>query len=359
MTPVVAPAGRDRPGLDGFVVPPDREATRPPERRGVARDEVAMLVARPGRLEHLRFRDLGTQLAPGDLLVVNTSATLPAALDGRWRRGDVGVHLSMRYDDDAWVVELRRPDGSGPVLDARAGDRVALPGGATMLLQRPDGDAPRGVGDGVRLWQAHLSLPATGRSDWLSRHGRPIRYGYVTEDFPLEDYQTVFARHPGSAEMASAARPFTTRLVTDLVSRGIGIVPVTLHAGVSSLEAGEPPRPERYAVPRATADAVERTRRAGGRVVAVGTTVTRALESAVDRRGRVRPARGWTDLVLGPERPAVVVGGLVTGWHEPGASHLRLLEAVAGTDLVAAAYDAALAGDYLWHEFGDSCLLLP
>lgn len=357
MSVLVSPADSGPAPLDSFVLPHHREATRPPEHRGLARDEVALLVARPGVIDHERFRDLGAHLHPGDLLVVNTSATLPAALSGTWRGRDVGVHLSTHLDDDRWVVELRRADGRGPVLDARAGEVVDLPGGASLHLLLPDAAGPDR--QGVRLWQARLDVPSAGRSTWLGRYGRPIRYGYVPDAFPLEDYQTVFARHPGSAEMASAARPFTTRLVTDLVSRGIGVVPVTLHAGVSSPEASEPPRPERYAVPRVTADAVERTRRGGGRVVAVGTTVTRALESAVDRRGRVRPSRGWTDLVLGPERPAVVVGGLVTGWHEPGASHLRLLEAVAGSALVADAYAAALAGDYLWHEFGDSALFLP
>lgn len=340
-----------------FDLPPGREATRPPEQRGLARDEVALLVARPDRIDHARFRALGRYLHPGDLLVVNTSATLPAAITGAWRGQDVVVHLSTRLDDDTWVVELRRPDGAGPVLGAEVGDPVRLPEGALVTLLRPD--APGPAASQVRLWRARLAVPTAPRTAWMHRHGRPITYGYVAEQFPLEDYQTVFARHPGSAEMASAGRPFTARLVTDLVSRGIRIAPVTLHAGVSSLEAGEPPRPEPFDVPAATAGLVEQTRRSGGRVVAVGTTTTRALESAADRRGRVQATRGWTELVLGPDRPATVVGGLVTGWHESGASHLRLLEAVAGPSIVAAAYRAALHGPYLWHEFGDSCLLLP
>ena len=177
--------------------------------------------------------------------------------------------------------------------------------------------------------------------------------------FPLADYQTVFAREPGSAEMPSAGRPFTAELVTDLVTRGIGVAPITLHTGVSSQDPGEPPQPERYAVPEATARAVNMTRAAGGRVVAVGTTVTRALESAADGRGVIRGRAGWTDLVLGPARPARAVSGLVTGWHAPGASHLDLLAAVAGADLVDRAYQEAVRARYLWHEFGDSCLLLP
>src|SRR5205823_9431625 len=176
---------------------------------------------------------------------------------------------------------------------------------------------------------------------------------------PLAAYQSVFARSPGSAEMPSAGRPFTPELVTDLVVAGVVIAPITLHAGVASLEAGEPPLPERFTVPEPTAQLVNLTRAEGRRVVAVGTTCTRALESAADAGGTVRPRHGWTDLVLGTGHPARIVNGLVTGWHDPEASHLALLEAVAGKELVRAAYLEAEKAGYLWHEFGDSCLLLP
>ena len=190
-------------------------------------------------------------------------------------------------------------------------------------------------------------------------HGQPIRYGYVHGSFPLAAYQNVYATEPGSAEMASAGRPLTERLIVALVARGIPVLPVVLHTGVSSPELHEPPYPERYAVPEVTARLVTTTRRAGGRVVAVGTTVTRALETATDDDGVVRPRSGWTDLVLGPDRPARTVTGLLTGLHAPEASHLQLLEAVAGRALVDEAYRAAVAEHYLWHEFGDAMLFLP
>lgn len=206
---------------------------------------------------------------------------------------------------------------------------------------------------------ARPAPPPVRPLDWLARHGRPITYGYLRSRPPLTDYQTVFAREPGSAEMPSAGRPFTSPLVLRLALRGIPVVPITLHAGVSSPELHEPPLPERFDVPAGTAHLVEATRAAGGRIVAVGTTVTRALESAVDARGRVRPSRGWTSLVLGPDRPARVVTGLVSGLHAPEASHLLLLESVAGPELVQATYEQAVAQQYLWHEFGDSTLLLP
>ena len=343
-----------------FHIPPGAEASEPPEARGLARDEVRLLAATPRRLDHHAFRDLPELLSPGDLVVVNSSATVPAALRGTRHGGPVGVHLAMRLDDGSVVVELRRPDGRGPVRDAAADEQVDLADGARVRLVSPyDRRDPAPAGrEGTRLWRAELAVDGP-LGAYLDRHGRPITYAYVRGRWPLADYQTVFARDPGSAEMPSAGRPFSHRLVTRLVTAGVAVAPVTLHTGVSSLEPGERPQPEPFRVPPATASLVARTREAGGRVVAVGTTVTRSLESAAGRDGTVRARSGWTDLVLGPERPARVVDGLVTGWHAPESSHLHLLEAVAGADLVRAAYSEAVRAHYLWHEFGDSCLLLP
>ncbi len=334
-------------------------AIEPPEAHGVARDAVKLLVARPDGLTHARFADLGDHLRPSDLLVVNNSATLPAAVDGRRAGQPIAVHFSTARAEKAWVVELRpAADASGHLTDVRPGERVDLPGGAALVIVS---SYPAPEVDGARLWTARVILEGSEGAvgAYLARHGRPIRYSYVPRQWPLRYYQTVFARHPGSAEMPSAARPFSTELVTALVSAGIGIAPITLHAGVSSAEAGEPPAPELFEVPAATARMVNSARAAGGRVIAVGTTATRAVESAATATGVVRPAVGWTDLVLGPDRPRRVVDGLITGWHDAGASHLLLLEAVAGAELVAAAYRAAVARGYLWHEFGDSALLLP
>lgn len=351
-----------------FDLPPEREATAPPEHRGLARDGVRLLAAHSGAITHGRARDLPTRLRPGDLVVVNTSPTMPAALDGHLGPRPVGVHLSSRRPGTAttWELELRRPDGTGPVLDAPRGAVVGLTTGGTATLLAPADDARP---DEVRLWRARLDLP-TPTGAYLEAHGRPISYAHGGERLPLAAHQTVFADLPlrldgrddvangASAEMASAGRPFTPLLVTDLVRAGVTVAPVTLHAGVASLEVHEPPRPEPFRVPATTADLVRSTRARGGRVIAVGTTVTRALESAAGGDGAVRARQGWTDLVLGPRRPARVVDGLLTGWHAPRASHLLLLEAVVGHELVARAYRAALAGDYLWHEFGDWCLLL-
>jgi S-adenosylmethionine:tRNA ribosyltransferase-isomerase len=340
-----------------FTLPEELSAAEPPEARGLARDEVRLLVAEPGQIAHAQFRDLARFLEPGDLIVVNTSATVAAAVDGiRACHEPIVVHFSSPLDDGTWVIELREYDGSGPIRDAVVGETVGLPGGAGALLLAPYPQQDRYLGS--RLWRARISIE--GPIDaYLTWFGRPITYGYLRGRWPLSDYQTVFSRDPGSAEMPSAARPFTDALVTGLALRGITVAPITLHAGVSSLEAGEPPLPERFHIPEATARLVEHTRRNAGRVIAAGTTATRALETVTSEDGSITGGGGWTDLVLSADRPARVVNGLITGWHTPESSHLLLLEAVVGPDLVESAYAAALEEKYLWHEFGDSCLFLP
>ncbi|MFD3442694.1 S-adenosylmethionine:tRNA ribosyltransferase-isomerase [Streptomyces sp. NPDC058685] len=343
--------------LDTLRVPEDLSARVPAEVRGSGRDDVRLMVSRGTRVTHHAFRDLPGLLRAGDVLVVNTSATLPAAVNGRLAGEAVVVHFSTRGDDGRWAVELRAPDGGGSTLPRAggpAGARVKLPGGDHLVLEEPL--AP----GGVRLWWASASVTVPGL---LRRHGRPIRYSYTAGDQPLAAYRTVFALlspdGTGSAEMPSAARPFTPRLVAELVSRGVQLAPLTLHTGVASAEAHEPPYPERFEVPAATAWLVNAARAGGGRILAVGTTAVRALESATDPDGVVRAASGWTDLVVTPERGVRAVDGLLTGLHEPEASHLLMLEAIAGRAALGRAYGEALERRYLWHEFGDIHLLLP
>ena len=349
-----SPRGAPRSPLR-FVVPAALEASLPPEQRGIARDGVRLLVACPHGLSHRRFRDLPDLLDPGDLVVVNTSATLPAALRGHRGNGRPAlVHVSGWLDASRWIVEVRREDNRGPDASAVSGEVLQLPGAVSITLQTPHPDEARAH---PRLWVAAVT-PATELIGYLCAHGRPIAYGHLAVDLPLEAHQTVYADAPGSAEMPSAGRPFTAELLVRLMAAGISVAPLTLHAGVSSPELHEPPAPERYAVPASTARLVAATRSAGRRVVAVGTTVVRALET-VAVHDEVRGGEGWTELVLGPDRPAQVVDGLVTGLHLPESSHLELLEAVAGEQLVEAAYSSAVTHGYLWHEFGDSMLFLP
>lgn len=331
-------------------------APRPAEWRGLARDQVRLLVGTPRGISHARFEDLPRHLRAGDVLVVNNSSTVAGEIDAELDGSPIVLHVAAELDDGDRVVELRSaPDAARSVLDAGVGDVVRV-GDVSVTLRSPwpTDEASSPTGRGNRLWQAHVHGDLRGA---LERDGRPIAYGYLDRRYPLAAYQTVFGSRPGSAEMASAGRPFTERLVTSLVSRGITFVPVTLHTGFSSQEAGEAPGPEWFEVPEASARLVNAARAGGGRVVAVGTTATRAIESAVCD-GVVVPASGWTHRVITPAAPPAVVDGLITGWHDPHASHLLLVEAVAGRALTQAAYDEAVAHGYLWHEFGDSALLL-
>lgn len=337
-----------------FALDPDHEAHEPPEARGLRRDGVRLLVS-PGAADPVdsRFAALGSHLRPGDLLVVNTSATVPAAVDGRLPDGEpVVVHLAGELPGGVGLVEVRQPDGTGattPRWLAAAVEIELLPGGRVTLLARFSGSA--------RLWIAAFALSAPV-GEYTVAHGRPIRYRHVPREWPLGYYQTIFGREPGSAEMPSAARPFTPEVVTDLVARGISITPLLLHTGVSSLEGGEQPYPEQYRVPGTTAGALNDARRRGGRVIAVGTTVVRALATVTDEHGVVHPGRGWTDVVVTPAAPVRSIDGLLTGWHEAESSHLQMLEALAGRDPLRRAYGSALALGYRWHEFGDSHLIL-
>ncbi|MGW9597562.1 S-adenosylmethionine:tRNA ribosyltransferase-isomerase [Streptomyces chartreusis] len=365
-------------------VPEELSARVPAEQRGpgLGRDAVRLLVSRGTAVSHHAFRELPRLLRAGDLLVVNTSETLAAAVDGRVGHARVVVHFSTRGDDGRWAVELRDPDERGTTrarAGGPAGSEVRLPGGLRLVLEEPLSTGserlwwarvtgPRGSGRAERHGPGGAADPSaagagSGILGLMREHGRPIRYSYTERDQPLSVYRTVFALPSadgaGSAEMPSAARPFTAGLVTELVSRGVQIAPISLHTGVASSEAHEPPYPERFAVPEASARLINAVKAGDGRVVAVGTTAVRAVESAVDADGVVHAREGWTDLVVAPERGVRVVDGLLTGLHEPEASHLLMLEAVAGRDAISRSYEEALRGLYLWHEFGDVHLILP
>jgi S-adenosylmethionine:tRNA ribosyltransferase-isomerase len=317
----------------------------------VERDDVALLVSRKsdGTLTNACFDELPRFLEAGDLLVVNTSATLPAALPARVDGAELELHLSTPVTPREWVVEFRTSDRF-PARAPKSGTRVELAGGGWAEVLAPYLGSRR-----LHVARLETGMPV---EDYLARHGHPIRYRHSPDGLGIEAYQTVFARHPGSAEMPSAARPFGPELVAELVSRGVMLVPITLHCGVASLEAGESPYPERYEVPAETARLVNAVRWWGGRVIAVGTTVVRALESVADADGVVSAGAGLTSLVIAPDRGVRAIDGLLTGWHEPESSHLQMLEAVAGPDLLRRSYDAARAAGYRFHEFGDSNLIL-
>jgi len=348
-----------------FTLPEALEAHEPPEARGLARDGVRLMVSflDDDSIVHTRFTRFAEFLRGGDVLVVNSSATINAALPATRASGErFELHLSQQLPDGHWVVELRRiaARGTAPLLTAEPGERLGLPAGGAVTLVTPyrAGTATAGLHErGTRLWLASVEVGGA-LTGYLDRHGVPIRYAYVPEPWPLRYYQTLFAREPGSAEMPSAGRAFTGRVVDELRRKGVVIAPIVLHTGVASLEDHEPPYPERYRVGAETATAVNDAPGRGGRVVAVGTTVVRALETVAEPDGSVVPGEGWTDLVVTPGRGLRAVDALLTGFHEPRASHLAMLEALAGRRHLAVAYAAALRERYLWHEFGDVHLML-
>ena len=346
----------------GFDLPPELEAGEPPEARGLARDGVRLMVSyrSDNGVIHSRFRDLGDFLEAGDVLVINASGTMNAALDAERGNGTaLELHLSTHLPAGLWIVEIRRPGDTGtePFYEARAGETLRLPGGAKVTLHTP---YPRGSirSEGSRLWISTLNLPEP-LDEYLDRHGFPIRYGYVREKWPASYYQTVYATEVGSAEMPSAGRAFTPELITSLIARGVQFAPLILHTGVASLEADEPPYEEFYRVPPETARLVNTARAARRRVVAVGTTVVRALETVTDEDGITHPGKGWTSLVITPRRGIRSVDAMLTGLHEPRSSHLAMLEALAEHRHLWLAYSEALQEGYLWHEFGDLHLILP
>lgn len=322
-----------------------RNATAPPERRGVARDEVKMLVTDRASAanRHVRFLDLPSVLRPGDLLVVNDSATIAAALGAQRRNGErLQLHVATMIDDRIWMTEPRDAVLCGEELQLAAG-------GSVVTIAPVDPQYPR-------LWYTWFQLPEPMYA-YLAKHGKPIHYGYVTEEFPLSDYQTIFAREQGSSEMPSAARPFSERVVEALKRRGVEIATITLHCGVASLEEPERPPSERYRVPEETARAVNRARSEGRRVIAVGSTALRALESSF-YRGEVIASSGWTDLIIGDRHTLRTIDALLTGFHDSAATHQSILRAFLGSGLLASIYAEAADAGYYQHEFGDVHLIL-
>jgi S-adenosylmethionine:tRNA ribosyltransferase-isomerase len=355
-----------------FDLPSELEAGEPPEARGLNRDEVRLMVSylSDDRVVHSSFTNLPDFLEAGDTLVINTSGTMNAALPAWYSDGTpVTVHLSTHLPADLWVVELRSSPDNEPVLDGKSGEVLTLPEEASIVLQTPYLPEKRDQSGGNnRLWVSTLNL-SVGLNEYLQRHGSPIRYGYVRESWPSSYYQTVYATEVGSAEMPSAGRAFTPELITRLVAKGVRILPLLLHTGVASLEDDEPPYEEFYRVSPETAAGINAARKTGRRIVAVGTTVVRALETVTDRDGVTHPGEGWTDLYITPERGIHSVNAMLTGLHEPRSTHLSMLEALTGgtspcsisttgREHIETAYSEALDRGYLWHEFGDLHLIL-
>src|SRR6266700_8385560 len=335
------------PGLPllNFTLSSTLEAGEPPEARGLERDEVRLMVSyiSTNQVVHTRFRQIGDFLEPGDVLVINTSGTLNAALPATSSDGThLELHLSTHLPTNRWVVEMRayqdnREKTTKPFYTIHPGESFELPAGASVTFHTPY--APGHVAS--RLWVATLNLPYPVH-DYLDQHGFPIRYSYVKEGWPLSYYQTVYATEKGSAEMPSAGRAFTPELLTRLIARSVQIVPLLLHTGVASTEHDEPPYEEYYRVPEPTARIINAAHQAHQRVIAVGTTVVRALETVTDTSGRMHSVEGWTDILITPQRGIHSINGLLTGLHEPLSTHLAMLETLTGRTHLEITYREAL-----------------
>jgi len=343
-----------------FTLPPELSAKEPPERRGIRRDQVRLLVIdrATGAIEHSRFDKIDNYLDAGDLLVFNSSRTLPASLRGCCATHGpcMEVRLAERLPDDSWLALLLCEQGDPFGFGLRAGMQIEFAEGLAATVLERDENIPR-------LWQLRFSISGAQLVDLIYRLGKPIRYEYVSAPWDLDYYQTVYAKEPGSAEMPSAGRAFTWKLLLDLKRRGIDSAYIVLHTGLSSymddeLDRAHPASEEEYFVSATTAEKINRARKSGGRVIAVGTTAVRALESAVGESGRVGAQHGYTRLRIDNEHRLKAVDGLLTGLHEPEASHLDLLSAFLPAEQIRAAYGEAIERRYLWHEFGDLNLIL-
>lgn len=342
-----------------FTLPPELSAKEPPELRGIARDQVRLMVINREtyQVEHTRFDNLDQFLRPGDLLVFNSSRTLPAALDGCELQGPcMEIRLAQHLPDDSWLALLLCQQGNPFACGLRGGMQIHFGQGLMATVYDRDQNIPR-------LWKMRFSKSGSELMDLLYRLGRPIRYEYVSAPWDLDYYQTVYAKEPGSAEMPSAGRAFTWRLLFNLKRRGVETAHIVLHTGLSSymddeLDAQHPASEEEYFISETAAQKINRTHQQGGRVIAVGTTVVRALELVADTEGKVRAGHGYTRLHITSEHELKTVNGLLTGLHEPEASHLDLLTAFLPAQKIRSAYEEAVERRYLWHEFGELNLIL-
>ncbi|MBD2731945.1 S-adenosylmethionine:tRNA ribosyltransferase-isomerase [Nostoc sp. FACHB-892] len=343
-----------------FVLPSELSAKEPPEQRGIPRDAVRLMVIDhlTKAVNHTQFNQLGTFLRPGDLLVFNSSRTLPAVLAScETSTGEcLQIRLAHHLSDGSWLALLICQNGEPFTCGLRSGMQIQLNNQLSATVGERDPHIPR-------LWKLRFSQSGSELIQSLYRIGQPIRYEYVSAPWALDAYQTVYAREPGSAEMPSAGRAFTWQLLFNLKRVGIDMTQIVLHTGLSSyldddLDAQHPASEEEYLIPEVAATKINQTRRAGGRIIAVGTTVVRALESVVDERGIVMPGHGYTRLHITATHKLKAADGLLTGLHEPQASHLDLLTAFLPASVIHDAYENAVQMEYLWHEFGDLNLII-
>ncbi len=353
-----------------FELPANLECSKPTEVRGLRRDEVRLMVSEmeTDKIHHDVFKNIVEYLNEGDVLVVNTSGTMKAALTGVYNNEtNVNVHFSTQTQNKKWVIEIREIiDGKTRRFShGKIGGFIQLKNGGKIKLVKPyynESDHNSPIKDDnqnhLQLWIVDLLLN-NSLENYLEQHGENIRYNYLKDSYPTSYYQTVFANEMGSAEMPSAGRAFTSELISKLIIKGVEIVPVLLHTGVASLEKNEKPYEEYFRVSEHSANRINFAKKQGKKIIAVGTTVVRTLETLANKHKEIHAGTGWTNIFITPEKGLKIVDGLLTGFHEPQASHLFMLEALARREHLEKTYNEAIEENYLWHEFGDLHLLMP
>ena len=341
-----------------FELPEPLACPKPTELRNISRDAVRLLISSGnGQIEQAKFKNLPDYLNEGDVLVVNTSATQASAFPVLLPNQRQGVvHFSTPISNNNWLVEIREIVGDTTVRwrEGHNNQVFQLPGKASITLKSKfyqDREL-------LHLWSVEFTANENFQQ-YAKVHGRPIKYQNLNNGYPLDYYQTFFSDRPGSAEMPSAGRGFTQSLVNNLLAKGIVFAPILLHTGISSLEEHESPYPEYFEIDAVSASALNYAKGKGHRIIAVGTTSVRAVESATNRRGVVVPFRGHTNMYIKSNDPMKTINGLVTGFHEPRASHLHMLQSLAGREHIQRAYQYAIKEEYYWHQFGDLHLILP
>lgn len=291
------------------------------------------------------------------MLVFNSSRTLPASLKtiNNSNKQPSEVRLAEHLPDDSWLVLFlyEKDDYSS---DLNSGQKIDFNSGLSAVIENRDSRNPR-------LWKVKFSEKGADLINYFYEIGQPIRYGYISVPLPLEYYMTVFAKDPGSSEMPSSGRAFTWKMLFDLKNKGIETAFLTLHTGLSSymddnLTSTHLVAEEEYFIPGGTVAKIETARANGSRIIAVGTTVVRALESSASCSDKVMRGHAYTTLRITEGHVLKIADALITGFHEPEASHLDLISAFLKPEQIKTSYEEAIDKKYLWHEFGDLCLII-
>ncbi len=345
-----------------YHLPKNLECSIPTEIRGINRDEVRLMISNisTDNVQHDTFKNIVDYLNEDDVLVVNTSGTIKAAIPAKNKNNTfLQIHLSTQLKNKKWVAELREisENNTQRYFGGQPNEIIELIHGGSIRLIQPY-YSNSNQEDHLQLWTIELIIEEEV-SHYLEKFAQNIQYFNIKKNYPNSFYQTIFAKEFGSAEMPSAGRAFTQNVLDQLEKKGVEIIPILLHTGVASLEMNEKPYEEYFEISKKSATAINNARKKGKNIIAVGTTVIRAIETLTSSQKITSSGKGWTNIFITPERGVNGIDGLITGFHEPKASHLFMLEAITKRKHLEITYHEAVHHKYLWHEFGDLHLILP